>query len=334
MFPSTGNRQNQTIQSYRSKDLSVLALFNLNRNDSVHILSILEDIDHDYTHQVDIKQFITKYCPDYYDTFMFIFEKFYSLLDNSTNQQSKVYEIPMQKHNDDDDNDDDDGGHDNNSDDDGNRISLPNQDNNSINNQNNNDNHMSIDNIDDDDNNNNVNRDDNIDDDDNNDDQIKKDNQINSIDNDFFSNKVPYHYFFCFLLTLQCIPDAQIILWLHWLSFSSQNIVPSMQILENMIEQLWGKLATTKQYEQIYTFNKTKAQNLTVILDPMELTPSKIRIFDINTKGIWTTPILLLRKQIRSSSKGYYFWNRVNPIMFAAISNIEESYERLKEPYR
>ena len=320
---SSSSNHNQNIRNYRSKDLSVFTLFNLNRNDSVHILSILDDIDHNYTHQVNIQQFTSKYCPDYIETFMYIFEKFYLLLDNSINQ-SKVYEIPVHKHVDDDDDDDDENE---------NELSLHNQDDKQKNvNDDINDRHH--DNINDDEDDNQSKKDDH--------DRKQEQNSIDDNNNNIIMMKqqqlpqqVPYHYFLCFILTLLSIPDAQMILWLHWLSFRIQNILPSIQILDEMIIQLWGiKLATNKKYEQSYLFNKTKAQNLTVILDPMELTPSKIRIFDLNTRGIWTTPVLLLRKQIRSTTRGYYFWNRVAPIMFAAISNIEESYDRLREPYR
>lgn len=322
---SSNQNQNKKIRSYRSKDLSVFSLFNLNRNDSIHVLSILDDIDHNYTHQVNIQQFTTKYCPDYIETFMYIFEKFYLLLDNSINQP-KLYEIPVNKLVDDDDDDNDDGDV---NDDDTNDVNTLSLDNKKKNVNDNSEGHVNIDydrhDIDDD----------NDDNESKKDDKDKQQQEQNLIDsNKIIIMKVPYNYFLCFLLTLLSIPDAQVILWLHWLLFRIQNTLPSMQALEEMIERLWGKLATSKKYGKIYIFNKTKAQNLTITLDPTELTPSKIRIFDLNTRGIWTTPVLLLRKQIRLKTRGYFFWNRVAPTIFAAISNIDESYDRLKEPYR
>jgi len=322
---SSNQNQNKKIRNYRSKDLSVFSLFNLNRNDSIHVLSILDDIDHNYTHQVNIQQFTTKYCPDYIETFMYIFEKFYLLLDNSINQP-KLYEIPVNKLVDDDDDDNDDGDV---NDDDTNDVNTLSLDDKKKNVNDNSEGHISIDydrhDIDDD----------NDDNESKKDDKDKQQQEQNLIDsNKIIIMKVPYNYFLCFLLTLLSIPDAQVILWLHWLSFRIQNTLPSMQALEEMIERLWGKLATSKKYEKNYIYNKTKAQNLTITLDPTELTPSKIRIFDLNTRGIWTTPVLLLRKQIRLKTRGYFFWNRVAPTIFAAISNIDESYDRLKEPYR
>jgi hypothetical protein len=144
-------------------------------------------------------------------------------------------------------------------------------------------------------------------------------------------DKMPYHYLLGFLLVFMSIPDGNILSWLFWLCYPAQGKQPDHNSMEGLISVLWPKL---DRFKEKVTVMKKKAQNLLIIVEPSDLDPSKLRMFDANTGGAWSKPLLTLRKRIRASTLGYFFWRRVSAHVDRVGSSIDEAYVRLKEPYK
>lgn len=144
-------------------------------------------------------------------------------------------------------------------------------------------------------------------------------------------DKMPYHYLLSFVLLFMSIPSGHLQSWLFWLCYTAREQKPDHNNMEALITTLWPK--NPKLKSKIETMKK-KAQTLLIIVDPADLDPSKLRMFDANTGGAWSKPLLMLQKRIRQHSLGYFFWRRLSGHIDRVGATIDEAYVRLKEPYK
>ncbi|KAJ1419187.1 hypothetical protein B484DRAFT_400276 [Ochromonadaceae sp. CCMP2298] len=77
---SHGSKDNHRVQNFRSKELSVFALFTVGQVDAGRLVQMVERLDPKYKGAVDIKAFGAAFCGEHVDAFHFLFEKFFRLL--------------------------------------------------------------------------------------------------------------------------------------------------------------------------------------------------------------------------------------------------------------
>jgi len=142
---------------------------------------------------------------------------------------------------------------------------------------------------------------------------------------------MPYHYLMSFLLVLMSLPEGDLPSWVYWLCYTAQDKKPDHTSMEELIDDLWPKIEKNKEPVKLM---RKKAQNLLIITDVEDLSANKLRLFDANTGGNWTRPVRKMRKELRQSTLGYFFWRRLNAIVQKECTEIETAYNRLKEPYR
>lgn len=276
------------IESFRSKDLALLTLFNIGRKDCISLLSVLEKVDVNYHRTISGIDFATKFCGEYKETFLYLLRIYFALI-----VPKKIIAIePLIKTA----FADDESVHD-----------LENDDNQSQN-------MMSVA---------------------GSESVVSKIDSVDLLEAAITIDSMPYHYLLSFWLIFMSIPDGDLMTWLFWLCYPAQEKKCDHNNIEGLISILWPLTDKNKdKTKQKIEFLKKKAQNMLIIIDPDDLNPSKLRVVDVNTGGAWTKPLRQLRKQMRRSTLGYFYWRRVNAQVDRVCANIDESYLRLKEPYK
>jgi hypothetical protein len=281
----------KNIDVFRSKELALFALLDISRRDCVSLMSMLEKVDPMFHLTVNVNEFVTTFCGEYSETFLYIFRIYFSLI-----VPKKVVIESGQKTDTREGAEDDEG--------------IPGI--------------LQT--------------------------GLSEDFSVaQSIGGDsdtviskgapsaailkaaVTEDKLNYHFLLSFLLLFMSIPDGNLQTWLYWLCYTAVDKKPDHHNLEELISILWPK---TEKFKLKVTKMKKVAQNLLIIVDPSELDPNKLRMFDANTGGAWTRPLLMLRKRIRASSLGYFFWRKVSRRVDQVASNIDDAYVKLKEPYK
>jgi hypothetical protein len=264
------------IEAFKSKDLALFTLFNVDRRDAVALTSIMEKIDPAFTRIGNAVDFSNTCCQEYKETFLFLYRLFFDLIVPKKVQFEAAIKPISEEDSDEDEIDE---------------IATG---------------------------------------------SVAEESEVSKVE---ILDTVPavtmetaqYHYLLSFLMIFMALPPGSLQTWLFWLVYSSKEKQPDHKSLEDLIRTLWPDDKKTKK--KVQSLMK-QAQNMLIIVDVADLTPSKLRALDANTGGAWTRPLMMLQKRIRQSTLGYFFWKRVAPEIWLACENLEDSYEKLKDPYK